>query len=210
MSKPESNCVDSLMNVATIGNTLSAFLLNGIGTGTDRFQRVGKKVAMTSLEVDIWIQTIQPPLVATDYRNDNPHIAIVLDRKPTGVTPTVAELFQDVDRTGSPENVPCSRINLNNRRRFKLLLTWKPTLPGYSQTAAGAFTNLGPGIEATTPTFEKHCFFKFKNKTQTFSGVGSTLGSIEENAIYLVYFGYIPSATSGYNCRFNSRFRYHE
>jgi len=76
------------------------FLLNGIQEGTSKYNRIGDRVKMKSIQImGKWIPRSSVP--ATESRIYG-RLAIIYDRYPKGAFPGINEVFQMYSETGAP------------------------------------------------------------------------------------------------------------
>jgi len=167
--------------VAVAGNLV---LLNGVATGTDYTNRIGRKIIMKSILMRFWLL----PVGTTESLGDYVRVMLVYDKQSNSAAPTVADILNTA--TYLEPN------NLNNRDRFVILkdksVTFNP-----ANWAAGAVTTGDPQTKQLK--FYKRCH------TETiFSGTGATVGSIQSGSLYLL----MISSTAESVIAWNSRVRF--
>jgi len=206
--KPELKSVDfnNSGNALAINNTFQSAIINGIAIGTDRYQRIGKRVLGKSVSCSLYLQPIDagggyPITRAVDL----PRIMIVWDTKPTPAAPAFADLLQDQDDAGGTVVQGISHINLDNRKRWKVIMDWEPILPQYISTGVNQFTSPNFPSDPITPTYVKHFYKKF-NVATSYSGISANYSACEENALLLVVVSYLANAA--WSLRMSVRYRY--
>lgn len=206
-NKPELKCVDfgetQNFDQASAGVVR---LINGIGAGTDFYQRVGRKVKLASVMLKGHVTLISPGTGATASSESYPiRVAIVYDDQPNGSTPVVSDIFQAVDAAGSAtSSSPYTPVNLNNRDRFTILKDWTMCLKPIANT--GTAGSYGDGMHGTRDLN----FYKKVNFDQIFGTTGSAIAAITTGAIYVVYYQLQAAQANGINAtiRYQSRVRY--
>jgi len=206
--KPELKSVEfnNAGNPIPINNLFQVAVINGLAIGTDRFQRIGKRVLGKSVSMSLYLQPIDPgggyPI---NRAVDLPRIMLIWDTKPSPAVPAFADLLQDQDDLGATLTQAISHINLDNRKRWKVLMDWEPILPAYTATGINAFTSANIPIDPITPSYTKHFYKKFNVET-SYSGVAATYASIEENALLLCVVSFLAAAA--WSLRLSVRYRY--
>lgn len=146
--------------------TGTVVLLDGVATGTDFTNRIGRKVNLASvyLRGDIsYTATTADGGVAV-------RVMIVYDTQTNGAAPVVTDIL-----TASTVTAP---NNLNNRDRFKTLMDKVFQLPG-AHFVAAALTVGSP----QSKTVKK---YKRLNHEVIFGGTAATVGSIQTGGLFLV------------------------
>lgn len=160
-------------------------LLNGVATGTDFTNRIGRKIVMRSILFRS--STFDSGAGATT--GERARLLIIYDRQPNGATP----VYTDILGTGGAADA-LSPMSLNNRDRFVVLRDWLFSTE-YANFAAGNITT-GNSIE-----YIKKCYKKLNLET-VFSGTAATIGSIATGAVWMMAIGTGSNVTSlAYNCR---------
>ncbi len=105
---------DTLIDDVTTNGSI--FLLNGIGAGTTNFSRIGKRLAMRSL----YLQLSFNKDILAPSKTDYVRLMVLLDRQTNQALPSVSDVLQ---LPGSPTPLAdmLSPNNLNNARRFVTL-----------------------------------------------------------------------------------------
>jgi len=165
-------------------NTTGLFTLcNGIGSGTDAYQRIGRKAQITSI---MFKGSLNSP---GNFLTDAARIMLLVDRSPDGVVLTTTELFKD------PTNPVFSLMNREYKHRFQVLFdTGISSLP------------ITTSCYSVTPL----SFHKKTNIITTYFDTGSTISAIAANSIYLLGFGrYSSGADNGTKCLLQGFLRVH-
>lgn len=113
---PEVKCVDIEFGTGTISSAGFALALNSINTGAEIYQRVGRQIAMVSLEFRGY-----GVLSGNAFAPDFVRLAFVYDRSPDGATASFNDVFTNVDNTGGVTHDSLVFPDQGNRDRFKIL-----------------------------------------------------------------------------------------
>lgn len=165
--KPEKKYYDFGISHVNINQNYSGYgsewydLLNGITTGTDSGDRVGKVIQMCSIQMRLYVtngasQTVGVPQV---YR-----ILLWIDTQNNGTATDVGTIL---DGAGSGTNCIINPYLLSNRGRFKIL--WDHT------------DTLDPG--SNTSNFEQ--FYEKINQQVVYNASGTTVDKIQKGSLYL-------------------------
>lgn len=173
-----------IVGVTPITTAGSVALINGVATGTDYTNRIGRKIMIKS----IYVRFATLPNTVTAPLGDIQRIMLIYDKQTNGAAPAVTDILN----TASYLDVN----NLNNRDRF-VVLKDKTINCWPAAYAAGAVTAGNPN----TMSFK---FYKKCNLEQIFSGTGSTVGSIASGGIFLLFI----SAAATYNLAYSARVRF--
>jgi len=168
-----------------VDTTGSVTLLNGIATGTDFTNRIGRKVCWRSFLIS---GKIQPQDGGTDpnmYR-----IMLVYDSQPNGGLAGVT----DVLTTANAD----SPLNLNNRDRFRVLMDKRGGIGFFSNTATQAVA------DRTISIIHK---YKKINMETIFDGTTAAIGDIQSGSIFLLTVG-SNAAGLGSNAFLHIRLRF--
>lgn len=150
------------------------FLLNGIATGTDITNRVGRKICMKSLIFNANIFNVAT--TANALQGIMIRHMIIYDSQPNSAAtlPAVTDILAAAT-TLSP-------LNLNNRDRFKIVYD--------KRSQIGAFViNGAPTLVAGSPYNVFWNKYRKLNHDVIYSGVGNTIGNIGTGAMYLLVIG---------------------
>ena len=161
----------SQISVSTVNpNTGNITLLNGVATGTDYTNRIGRKIVMKSLLLRLIMQPTSGASVDATT-GDFVRIMIVLDTQPNGVTATIADVLNNA-------NV-YEPLNLNNRDRFKMIVDKCISFSPYTLDSSGK-------LATGSPTNKCIKIYKKMNTEVIFNGTGSTIGSIQTGALLIL------------------------
>lgn len=153
------------LNVTSTGTVT---LINGVATGTDFTDRVGRKIVMKS----VYVRGIIFP---DDFStlNSLARIMIVYDMQANGVAPAITDILKSASSV--------SQLNLNNRDRFKIIMD--------KQWVLGAIDNTATQSVAGSPTVHALKKFTRLNHETLFNGTTAAIGSIATGALFLVTIG---------------------
>lgn len=165
---PESKVCDiSVAPSVSITTTGLLTLLNALAQGTDYQQRIGRQVNWQSIQLIIRIDL---PETIANQRPTSVRLNLVWDRQPNGATPLTSDIYREVDSGGTPAVRSISPLNLNNRKRFKILWDWKE--------------NFGQGSNQSA-YFDM--YRKLKGVTIFNGTLTATITVIDYGALYLFY-----------------------
>lgn len=147
----------------------SLVLMNGCATGTTVTTRVGRKIVMKSITINI--NTFNAGATSQSYPiGVSGKISLVYDSQPNGgAAPGYTSIYKSAH--------PTSPLNLDNRDRYKVLWT-KNFVVGSYEIAASKLT-------AGSPTNSTRKGYKKCNLPVIFGGDGSTQADIQTGALYL-------------------------
>lgn len=181
--------------------------VNCVREGAADYQRVGRKINMTSLFLTGRITIITGALMNTE---DYVRLSVVYDAQPNGAQPAFADLFTSRDNSGAIVAANSfSQWNNDNRQRFTVLMDERLNLPPAS-VQAGAGT-------ATTPyggnSWEIKRYIRLKNLLATYNNTTGAIGDITSGALWIVAVGTAPAGavaagTAGWNFVGTCRMRF--
>jgi len=148
--------------------TGSVTLLNGIATGTDFTDRIGRKIRMKSF----YIRGVVRPIDAT-IGNTLARLIIVYDMQTNGAAPAITDVLKSAS--------PSSQLNMNNRDRFRILIDKQYPIGATSDVATQSF--------AGSPTVHQIKKYKKLNLEVLFNGTTNAVGSIATGSIYMITIG---------------------
>ena len=174
-------------------NTSTTFwigLLNGVAPGTARYQRVGNKITPQLVDFQAAILnngTTNMPLC---------RIALIWDKQPTGVLPTIDDIYQNVTALGATHISGWPSRNMNTTDRFF--------------TVASQDFHLLPNSASSGGKHSSNCHFirSLKHLQQQFKGSDSLLPSISTGALYVVAFAHDAVDGQTVTMYYDSRFKY--
>lgn len=177
---PELKSVDAIGTLDLTNSGLGSthtMLINGLIPGTDRFNRIGRRINVKKISIRAFLHTsaIAPAVIDDLFR-----FAVIWDEQPTGSLPTLADLWQDVSVSGAITNSVLAHNNENNTARFRTLRTI--TVP---MNAEAQGMDQDPNV--------KRSFIKMNipmnHICQYNAGTAGTLADIQTGAIYFVAHG---------------------
>lgn len=187
-SPAERKVVDTAPAVYQANATGSVTLLNGIATGTDFTDRIGRRVNVVAIQARGLAFTETVALAGPQTIR----MMIVEDMQTNGVAPTITDILKSAS--------PYDFMNLNNRERFKVHMDKQVSFAPGSTTATQTYIG--------TPNIHNWQFYKRCNIPVTFEGTAATIGSISSGAIYFVTIGSVVSGTQDCNVAAAFRCRY--
>lgn len=176
-SRQEKKAVDVDPANYVADTTGSVTLLNGIATGTDFTDRIGRKVALKSLFIRGRICNIDNNIGPTVAR-----LIVVYDMQTNGAAPSVTDILKSATSQ--------AQLNLNNRDRFKVIVDKQWGLGQIVDTATQTYA-------AGQDTYPIRIFRKLPNLDQQFQGTTAAVGSIATGALWMVTIGDQPANGGG-------------
>lgn len=187
-SAAERKVVDTAPAAYNVNTTGSVTLLNGVSTGTDFTERIGRRINITAIQARGYCgQDIVGPAGVNDLR-----LMIIEDVQCNGVIATIADIFTNATST--------SFMNMNNRERFKVHWDRRVTLGPIDRTATTSY--------AGSPQTSNFNVYKRCNIPVVFEGTSAGIGSISSGALYFVVLGNTAAGqsdafvTAAFRCRF--------
>lgn len=118
--------------VTTVNTNDDILVLNLVQQGTGSFNRVGRKIYLQSVRLNMWMrQVAQNNLTSVNWAR----IALVWDRQPTGVLASYDAIFANTDQTGTDTPTLESSLRYDNTDRFKVLMDRRHEFqPGFLQS----------------------------------------------------------------------------
>jgi len=162
---------NAAIQAAPLSNsTGSVTLINGVATGTDYTDRVGRKIIIKSIYIRM---TAYPYTTGTidNTKGECLRLMLVMDTQPNGALAAVADILNGSGDVNAP-------MNLNNRDRFKVLYDKQIGFPSFT-TTSGALVNGSPMLKPIK-------IYKKCNLEVIFNGTGSTIGSIQTGALLVL------------------------
>lgn len=199
---PELKAVDNILTAQPIttgtGAANHVLLLNTMTLGTERFNRVGRRIQMKSAHVRI---SLYPSYAAGTLPEDIVFM-LVLDLE-AGATPALTSLLQDVDNVGAVNSTPTSHVNLDNSKRYKILKRKNIPLRGAVATIVTAGAS-----QATQDTLDWSWNVAMNELCQFNAGNTGVIGDIVNGALILCWWSTIGGVapTSTFDAR--TRVRY--
>lgn len=171
-SPQERKLVDTVVTGSVMDVVGNVTLINGVATGTDFTNRIGRKINVKSILVRALARPQDGVTVARFVR-----MMVVLDTQPNSALAGITDILTT--------STALSPLNLNNRDRFRVLIDKQQWHGGGDTTAGQAFSDHNSGI-----------FHKYKrcNFDTIFDGTDATIASIQSGALLFVTIG---SAAAG-------------
>lgn len=188
-SSPEKKVINTTVTSVGCNTTGTVTLLNGVATGTDFTDRVGRKIVNTVVQVRGFLI---PDTTTASTTTNCCRVLVIEDLQTNGVAPTIASIFHEATGT--------SFMNLNNRNRFRVLMDEQFVIGPINTTAT---TTLSPCPSSHSINFYKKC-----NIPTVFEGTDATVASISEGALWLVTLSNQPAGANDATFTFSSRVRF--
>jgi len=164
--------------------TGSVTLIPTIAQGTAVTQRVGKRVALKSLEVKGSISANAASVTS------EPWFAIVYDKRPTGSLPAITDIYN----SNSPDAFP----NDANSDRFVILRNKSYIMIGNNT-----------GVTSDHILENIHMYMSLKNSPMVFKALGTgAIADIAEGALYLITGGNVAAGTQASSFYLGFRVRF--
>lgn len=185
---------NTTFSVETTGTQLA--LLNGCVAGSQNFNRIGRKIQMSSLQIRgaIFLQdTTSGPTTV--------RMLIVYDRQANGAAPTYGDIIKSQNISGTTESAWNSFVNLDNRDRFEIIRDEFYEIGLVDTTATQAI--------ATGPVrCHLNEYIKLGNREVVYNaGSAGTVGDIQSGSLY-VFFISNQSNASGATAAVSFRTRF--
>lgn len=160
----------------------NVILLNGVQTGTGFFNRVGSRIEMKNLHIRGYVR------YAATNGGSVLRMLIVYDRQPVGALPTISDVLQTRDQSGTATTAGASEINLDNRDRFTIVRDMEYYAPPCTYTG-GVLTN-GPQFPGQDDKqWDVNEFIKLKELATHFKSTANpaTITDISTGALYAFF-----------------------
>lgn len=161
----ELKAVDTAPGNYACSSTPNISLINGVATGTDYTERIGRKIMLKSL----FIRGYMLPADNTSGPSLS-RLLVVYDSQTNGTAPTITDILKTSDVR--------AQLNLDNRDRFKIIFDKQYVVAVVDNTATQAI--------ASGPTVHNVKLYKRLNHEVQFSGTTAAVGSIATGSVYLV------------------------
>lgn len=182
----EKKAIDLAQADYGMDTTGSVTLLNGVATGTDFTDRIGRKIITRSVAV----RGIIIP-AAANIGGQKGRLIIVQDNQVNGAAPAVTDVLKTANAN--------AQLNLNNRDRFRVLVD--------REFVIGQLSNIATQSVAGSPTIGKCKVFKATRIETIFQGTTAAVASIASGAIWMVTIG-TQAAGSGLTFSGTTRVRF--
>lgn len=193
-SPAERKVVDTASATYQVNTTGSVTLINGIATGTDFTNRIGRRVNLTAVQARGFVRPEGGANSSTALGGYQYRFMLVQDLQNNGssTVPAITDILEEAR--------PDSFMNLNNRERFKVL---------YDKQGI-----IGPRVIETTfavagsPSASNVNVYKKCNIPMVFEGTAATLSSISSGSVYAVWVGSSAANTDDLNATMSYRVRF--
>lgn len=183
----ETGYIDLPLTTYGLDSTGSITLLCAVSQGTSVNQRVGKKIALKSLQFRGNMTARITALI------NNVAYMVVYDKRPTGVLPAITDVINAV--------TPNSMNNDNNSGRFRVLKRVDETLIGNTDASAAFLT------DCTSKSQE--WFLPLRDAETVYKAAATgAIGDIEQGALYLITVGDIAASSAAANLTGVMRLRF--
>lgn len=199
--KNEYKFVDKSYVAASLNLTPQIQLLNGCQVGSAFYNRIGRKIMMKSVQLNMDLDLTGTENTDFDYGR----IIIVYDRNPNGAFPVIGDILADYTDQGVNSTNITSFPNPNNKQRFIIVRDMKLTLAPFKNDAIAAYSISPSYIQG----FEGTCYAKLNLEVDyRASSNPAVIGDIANGSLYLVTFGGYAAGTEAYKIRYSSRVKY--
>jgi len=212
LGRPEIKSVDSAFVFITcaVAPTTQGTALNLIQEGAGMWNRVGRKIALKSLNLTGYITSVAPN--PSNLAQEKIRYIIYYDKQPNGTNATWADIIKAYDQTGASSSTVHDGVNLDNRDRFVILRDRHIQLPSVNSTgfqisipygtSAGSVGSGGSDAGCVVKEF-----VKLKGIETQFSGTANplTISSITTGSLGIVAQGNVGNQ---WLVGFKSRVRY--
>ncbi len=184
----ERKFIDVVFDDVAVNDTTTAasiFPLNGIGEGVSNEERIGRKILMRSVYLQLSVEKSAADVTLTGYVR----VMVLLDRQANSALPTFANIL-DLPGTGNPVVELMSPNNLNTSKRFVTL--YETRMPFYKGFVEGRI------LQKFLPL----------NFTTQYNNPGGTIAQIISNSLLLCLTGHITSGGNVPIFSGNVRLRY--
>lgn len=192
------------MTTVAIFSTEQVYCLNNPPSGTEIYERVGRRCRGMSLQFrGRIVQNFSNP---TNQADECARVVIVYDRQgsPTGTAPVWADVFTSVSNGGTIDASSWAFTNPSNYERFLILADETLSMP-----LAPTSTNVSSDITNYKANTVINRFIKLKNLTSHYSSVAASASNFPTTgAIYLMVRGIQAFNSRAYDLHFCSRWRY--
>lgn len=205
--QPEMKSVDTILVGQGIASGTGAAshnaLLNGLILGPDRYNRIGRRIQIKSIHVNVNLHPVTP--VPTSVP-ETIIFALVVDIDAPAL-PALGDIFQNTDNTGTSFTGVTAHRNLNTSKRFKILK--KKIVPlRICGTATGALPCNGSAFQATQDDLNWDWHVKTDILTQYNNGNAGTLNDIENGALLFCWWTDLGPALPTSSFDLSARIRY--
>ena len=156
----EAKVVDTDPANYSMDTTGSITLINGVATGSDFTDRIGRKIILKS----VYVRGIIKP-VDSQTNDALCRMMVVYDMQANGAAPAITDILKSATSQ--------SQLNMNNRDRFKII---------FDKVVALGARDIASGYTGLVNVVPIKKYKKLRHET-VFSGTLSTIGSISTGAL---------------------------
>ena len=194
---PEVKTADVVSLQLACNSTSTFTLCNALAQGPGRWERIGNKVALKSIQIKLSIDPIR--LVTF---TDTARILLVFDSNANGATPTYSSIIQSKSATNVNVTDIDSFKNMDNTNRYRILMDEQFYLPQTNNT--GGF----PNIQGMNPQWQINKFIKLGGRQTQYTDTVASIASIGTGSLFLITTSAAAAGTEGYNMVGHVRLRY--
>lgn len=194
---PEMKMVDNnaILEVTNTGTGAThTMLINGTIPGNDRYNRIGRKINVKSVNIRAFISTSAAAPAVID---DLIRVALIWDEQPIAATfPTAADLWTSLSNAGAATSNVLSFNNTNTTSRFR--------------TIKSEIVSINAEFQLIDQRNKAHIEWNVPiNKITVYnSGVTGNLNDIQNGALYFVCHGLNSPAPTVWSCQVQSRCKF--
>lgn len=188
--KQEKKVIDTPKADYNLYTTASVALINGVATGTDFNQRIGRRTQVKSIQIRGFATPTTANTSGAVTQGNLCRVMVIEDKQTNGVLPAITDILDNSTAT--------SMMNLNNRERFKVHLD--------EQFALGPCMYTSSTWAFGAPSVHSINFYKRCDIPVYYEGTAATIGSISSGALYLVTVGENGDATNLFQAEVRVRF----
>jgi len=200
----QAKFADVPMTLVSLNNTTSntGTLLNGLIPGTGVTQRIGRKIRMTSLSIQLGVQPNNGSTSTVSLPADYVRILLVYDRQSNSTPPMFSDVIQGSTSAATPavSNAPWDGKNVNNRDRFAVLIDKHIEIP---DTTGSGINAVGPYM--TAKEMQLNRWINLKGLETIYNGDTAGYASIATGALWLFCQDNYASGSSTYATQFTAR-----
>lgn len=212
-SHMEVKCIDVIVtnqDLQTGGALTPAWiLLNPVQEGTNYCNRVGRKIELVNLQVNLRLLPSKMGTANATGAKQRARLVIIYDRQPNGANPASwGTVFTTIPGNGTATPSVDSAPNLDNRERFIVIRDYRWMLPAYSTDANGAV--ISPLTDQVNFSFNVNDFSKKVRGLSTMYGSTAnpvTIANVTTGAILLATVS-DTSAAGAWSIEGETRIRY--
>lgn len=187
----DTNLTDASLT-ATTNTNVDVFAVNLTDTGTNSWNRIGRKIVLKSLRI-----RIQPTIqysIDTGVRGAAMRMVVVWDKQPSGILPTFDTIFGNTVQNGTESVIDIfAPIRYDNMDRFKIL---RDVVREINPSGPG---NSGSGGSLNNSAFGEYIdeYIDLKGLESIFSGQTSpaTIADLSSGGLYVILRSQLDAAS---------------